>query len=374
MKKILKKVASKYVDSLHQALSGNDEAKPRGKVKSNPLFEKERSMVVNRLPGYFLIFCIIGVLYLLYTLVSPFMTPLIVAAILTILFYGVYERLNKKLKMSRFASFLTCALVVIVIVLPIAGFIVLLVQEGLNMYETISTKIASGSLDFLFKWEEGGWLFDLKDRLDPIVDISKLDVKAMVVDSAQYVSSFLVSQGTSIAKNLGSIGIGFVIMMFSMFYLFKDGDKFVEKLTILSPLPRKYENEIIKRLKETVNAIAFGVFLTAIIQGTLAGIGFTIAGVSNPIFWGAATALFSIIPMVGTAAIWFPAAIITFALGNYVGGVFLFLWGMFIVGTVDNLVRPYLIGTKAHIYPLLTFFVVLGGLWTFGLQGLIIGP
>ncbi len=376
MKKIIKKVASKYVDSLAESLSGdeNGKRKPR-KVKSNAAIEKERSMIVSRLPGYFLIFAILVVLYLLYTVVEPFLTTLLIAGVLTILFYGVYQKLLKKLKgASRISAFIMCLFIIFIIVVPLVGFVILLAREAIDMYDTVSTKIASGALDPLFRWEEGGWLFDFKQRVEPVIDLGELDLKSMIVNTAQEVSTFLVGQGAVIAKNLGSIFLNFVIMLFSMFYLFKDGDKFVDRLTLLSPLPKKYEDKITERISDTVKAIAFGVFLTAIIQGTLAGIGFSIAGVSNPVFWGAATGFFSLIPLLGTAAIWFPAAVIIFLLGNMAGGIFLVLWGMFVVGTVDNLVRPYLIGSKSHMYPLLTFFVVLGGIWTFGLKGLIFGP
>ena len=376
MKKIIKKVASRYVDSIAESLSGDgDKPRKRKKMQSSPEMEKERSMIVNRLPGYFLIASILGIMYLLYTLIEPFFTTLLIAAVLTVLFYGVYMRLLKVLHgFSRLASALMCFFIVCIIVVPLAGFVILLAREGLDMYQTISEKIASGALDFLFKWEEGGWLFDVKEQVKPVIDLDAIDLKGMVVNTAQEVSSFLVGQSALILKNLGAIIIQFMIMLLSMFYLFKDGDMIIEKVTILSPMPKKYEDKIIARMDETIKAIAFGVFLTAIIQGTIAGIGYAIAGVSNPVFWGAATGLFSLIPMVGTAAIWFPAALIIFLMGNVPGGIFLGLWGMFLVGTVDNLVRPYLIGGRSHTYPLLTFFVVLGGILTFGLKGLIFGP
>jgi predicted PurR-regulated permease PerM len=375
MKKILKKVATKYVDTLQKALSGEDDEMKGGRAPKSKMVEKEHSMVVNRLPGYFLIFSIVGVFYLLLTIIEPFLTILLVAAILTILFYGMYEWILKKFHgMSRLSALLSCFIVIFIIVVPLIGFVILLAREGLEMYDTVSTMIANGDLDAFFKWEEGGWIFDLKESLKPAVNLDSIDIKSMIIDSAQNVSTFLVSQSAVIVKNFGTIVVSFFIMLFSMYYLFKDGEKIVDKLTVISPLPRKYENEIIKRIAETVKAIAFGTFLTAFIQGILAGIGFAIVGVSNPVFWGAATGLFSLIPLIGTSAIWGPASILLLLFGNYFGGVFLMIWGLFVVGTVDNLVRPYLIGTRSKTYPLLTFFVVLGGIWTFGLKGLIFGP
>ncbi|MBU4124609.1 MAG: AI-2E family transporter, partial [Nanoarchaeota archaeon] len=348
MKKMLRNVAKKYVDSLAKSLSGDEGDVKDGlshkKLRKTAELEKEQSMIVNRLPGYFLIASIIVAFYLLYMVIEPFFTTLILAAVLTVLFYGVYRRVLKSLRgHSRIASILMCLMIVLIIIIPLAGFVVLLTREGLSMYETISTKIASGALDPLFKWEQGGWLFDVKLKLEPIVNLDDLDLKGMVVNAAQNVSSFLVSQSAEILKNIGWLVVGFVIMLFSMFYLFKDGDKLVDRLIILSPLPRKYEKQIVSRINDTVKGIAFGVFLTAIIQGTVAGIGYAIAGLSNPVFWGAATGLFSLIPLFGTGAIWLPAAIIVFLLGNYAGGIFLVLWGLFLVGTIDNLVRPYLI-------------------------------
>lgn len=376
MRKMLKKVAYRYVNSLARALSGGqEEENGHGRYKKNPLLQKEHSMVVNRLPGYFLIFCILGVLYLLYIVMEPFLTTLIVAAVLTILFYGVYKAiLGRFRKFKRFASLVTCLLIIFIIVIPLSAFIVMLAKEAIDMYQTVSVKIASGSLDSLLKWETGGWIFDVKQKLFPFINIDALEIKKMILTAAQGVSTFLVEQSATFVKNLGGLAISFVVMLFSMYYLFKDGDALVNKLTILSPLPKKYEDQIIVRLKETVKAIAIGVFFTAIIQGIVAGIGYTVAGISNPVFWGAATAFFSLIPLVGTAAIWVPAAIISFLLGNHAGGIFLFLWGIFLVGTVDNLVRPFLIGGRSHTYPLLTFFVVLGGIVVFGLKGLIFGP
>ena len=375
MKKILKKVATKYVDTLQRALSGEDDEMKSSRAPKSKSMEKEHSMVVNRLPGYFLIFSIIGVLYLLIIIVEPFLTTLLIAAILTILFHGMYKGILKKFNgMSRLAALLSCFIVIFIIVVPLVGFVILLAREGLNMYDSISTMVADGKLDTFFKWGEGGRLFDFKESLKPAVNLDSIDIKSMIIESAQNVSTFLVSQSAVIVKNFGSLVFSFFIMLFSMFYLFKDGDALIDKLTVISPLPRKYEDEIIHRIGETVKAVAFGTFFTAFIQGILAGIGFAIVGVPNPVFWGAATGLFSLIPLIGTSAIWGPTAIILLLFGDYFGGVFLMVWGLFVVGTVDNLVRPYLIGTRSKTYPLLTFFVVLGGIWSFGLKGLIFGP
>jgi predicted PurR-regulated permease PerM len=382
-----KNFASKYVDSISNSISNSlssisdafrshkEKRSKGGHVEVNPFLEKERSMVLTRLPGYFLIFSILGVLYLLYLAIQPFFTTLLVAAVLTVLFYGVYKWFRNLFgRFHSVASILTCVLVVLVIIVPLALFIFLIAREAIDMYQNISGKIASGSLDALFKWDNSQWFLDLKHKLAPIVNLDSIDFKQMILSAAQTVSTFLVEQSAAILKNLGSFLVNFIIMLFSMFYLFKDGDKFLQKLSVLSPLPKKYEDKIYSRLKDTIYAIAFGVFLTAIIQGILAGVGYVIVGLPNPVFWATATGFFSMIPMIGTGTIWFPAAIILFVTGNYAGGIFLLIWGFCLVSVIDNFISPYLIGTKSKMYPLLTFFVIVGGIVTFGLNGLIFGP
>ena len=123
-----------------------------------------------------------------------------------------------------------------------------------------------------------------------------------------------------------------------------------------------------------VKAIIIGGFLTGIIQGLVGGIGFAIAGIPNVFFWTAMMAFASFVPLIGTTLIWLPASIILIASGDYTWGIFLLIWGLVVISVVDNLVRPYLVGGKAHTYPLLTFFVILGGIFTMGFTGIIVGP
>jgi len=383
MKKIFKRVASKYVSSIAKSLSFHDQNDVAGEViknskvnvKINPRFEKEGSMMVGRLPGYFLIASIVGVFYLFYLVIAPFFPTLLLAAVLTILFYGMYKRIHRRFgKFKKLASFVSCLIVFLIIVVPITLFIILLAQEAAGAYQTISAKLASGAFDRFFVWDKSNMFFVLQQRFIPFLDVEQFDLKGKILNLAESVTVDIAAQAAILVKNIGSVLFHAIIMIFSMFYLFLDGDKFVQKFTILSPLPRKYEKQIYGRIDDTVKAIASGVFLTAIIQGLLAGIGYTIAGISNPVFWGAATGFFSLIPMVGTAAIWVPASIILFIFGDYASGLFLAIWGVLLVATIDNFIAPYLIGGRAKTYPLLTFFVVIGGLWTFGAQGLIFGP
>jgi len=307
--------------------------------------------------------------------IEPFITVIAVSAVLVVTFYPVYKRLEKWFKgRSSLASLVTCLLVIFVIILPIAVFVLMMASEGVTAYEAIRMKVESGFFDKYLQWSQGGVFYDLKRQIDPVISLESLDIKQGIVNAAQNVSAFLVSQTTNLIKSLSELLMGFVMLIFSMFFLFKDGDKLVDRIGYLSPLPAKYESQLFQKIKEMVNAIIVGGFFTAMIQGALCGIGLWIAGVPSPVFWGAVTVFLAFVPMIGTAIVWLPAGIILISSGDYQWGIFIIVWGASVVGLIDNFTKPLLIGKKTHTYPLLTFFVVLGGIFTMGFKGIIVGP
>ncbi|PIR54944.1 hypothetical protein COU74_04370 [Candidatus Peregrinibacteria bacterium CG10_big_fil_rev_8_21_14_0_10_36_19] len=337
--------------------------------------EIEASMIIEKLPGYFLLLCMAAVFFWLFRILEPFVMVIFIAAVLAVAFYPIYKGFSKLMKgYNRLASFFTCLVVVAVIVVPLIIFTIMLTQEALSTYDVIVEKVNSGVFDKYLQWQEGAFFYELKRQIDPIVDIGSLDIKDSIINFAQTTSTVLVSQATSLAKGLSEIMLSLVVMFFCLFYFFKDGESLVSRVGVLSPLPSIYESELFGKIKSMVEAVVFGVFLTAVVQGLVGGIGFAIVGVSSPVFWGTTTAIFSLVPVVGTAAVFIPASIILAILGSYGAALFIFLWGVFAVGSVDNLLRPMFIGGKAHTYSLMTFLVVLGGVVTLGLKGVVIGP
>lgn len=335
----------------------------------------QESMIINKLPGYFLILCLVVSFWLLYEILAPFLTVIFVGGVLVIAFYWLYEKILKAFRgWEKSASLVTCLLVILITVAPITLFAVLVTNEAVDTYQVIEIKVNSGVFDKYLQWEEGGFFYDLKKQAEGIVDLEKMDVKKNIVEWAQSLSTFLVSQTGNFVISISNLLLNFFILLFTMYYFFKDGKRLVARIGAMSPLPSFYEGELFRKIAAMVKAILVGVFLTAIIQGIFGGVGFAIAGISSPFFWATAMAFFSLVPLVGTAIIWVPASVILFILGDYWQCVFIFIWGLLVVGSIDNFVRPYLIGGKAHTYPLLTFFVILGGIWKWGLKGIIIGP
>lgn len=333
------------------------------------------SLIIEKLPGYFLLACLlVAFAYMVYIL-SPFLTVIFVAAVLTITFYPLYEWVLKFMpNWRRISSLITCFIVVLLTIAPLTFFSLLLTSEATDAYEVVRSNVESGTFDNYLLWEDGGAIYDVLKKVDSVVDLREINLKDSIVNWAQDLSGFLASQVTYLVAGISSLLMNFFIMVFSMFYFFKDGKKLVEKAGIISPLPSVYEEELFKKVKDMVKAIMVGVFLTAIVQGLVGGIGFAIVGISSPVFWAAAMAILSLVPLVGTAVVWLPAALVLLIMGLYGKALFILIWGVFFIGSVDNLLRPYLIGGKARTYPLLTFFVILGGIFTMGFKGIIVGP
>ncbi|MBD3360353.1 AI-2E family transporter [Candidatus Peregrinibacteria bacterium] len=333
------------------------------------------TLIIEKLPGYFLIICLAAAFSFLIYILWPFITSIFLAGVLTVAFYSVYKIVLRFFRgWSRTASMVTCLLVVLVVIVPLSVFVLLLATEAYDTYLLIQDNIGSGVFDKYLQWDDGGYFFDLKRRIQPVIDLDSIDMKKTIINMAQSLSTFLVSQTASFLKGLSNIIMKLIVMIFALFYFFKDGHKLIDKIGSLSPLPTVYETELFQKIASMVKAVVFGVFFTSIIQGIVGGVGFGIIGVSNPIFWGTAIAFFSLVPVVGTALVWVPASIVLAIMGEYGSAIFLFLWGLLAVGSVDNFVRPYLIGGKAKTYPLMTLLVVLGGVLTMGLKGVIIGP
>ncbi len=159
-----------------------------------------------------------------------------------------------------------------------------------------------------------------------------------------------------------------------MYFFFKDGKAIVGYVEKIMPIPHPYGSEIFQKFRQVSLAMLYGIFLTAILQGFLGGIGLAVAGIRNPIFWGTLMAFFGILPIGGTGIVWLPASLFLLASGHYIAGIGLLIWGGLIVAFIDNLVKPIIISQQTKIYPLATFLVVIGGLLVFGLKGAIIAP
>ncbi len=350
-------------------------SKSSGDSKNIEDHAPQRSLIIEKLPGYFLIFCLIFSSVLFFQVIKPFLTVIFLGIVLSIAFYPMYKKVLKFFRgYESVASLVSCLMVILLTVVPLTFFVIFMATEAVDTYQAVQLKVNSGLFDKYLQWQHGGFFYDLNEKVKTVVDLQKFDIKKTILDMAQALSTYLVAQVATLISGISNFFINVFILLFSMYYFFKDGKRIVEKIKTVSPLPSLHESELFDRIASMSKAIMLGVFLTAILQGMVGAVGFVIAGISNPFFWGTAIAFFSLVPLFGTAVIWVPAGIVLAIMGQYGSAIFIMIWGAVVIGLVDNFVRPYLIGGKANTHPLLTFFVIIGGIWTMGLPGVIIGP
>lgn len=311
--------------------------------------------------------------YLFYQMSAAFFIPICWAAVFVITFYPMYQKILKKFKRKGLTSALMCLLIIILIVGPFAYIFAVLVNEAAIAVAKVNALHASGELDELLSIDVP-WIRKLKQTLSQYIDVSRFDLKNMVKDLADNVSSFLFSQTGWLISNGTRLVFYFGLMTFTMYYFFKDGEELIKQIKILIPLPSSQVQRIYRHLRDIIYATMYGGVVVALLQGLLGGIMFAIFGISSPVFWGAVMALLSIIPFIGAFIIYIPAGMILIFTGSYVKGILVIAIGTLVVSQVDNVLRPLIVSGKTEMHPLLLFFSMLGGFAMFGLLGIVLGP
>jgi predicted PurR-regulated permease PerM len=314
--------------------------------------------------------------YLFYRIISPFLGPIVWAILLSIIFYPLFQKLQRLLKKREaISAMIMTLLVIIVIVLPSGFLAISLANEVVDAYHNLEEMIKTGRLqaylEQIRQFTPFQWVWT---RLDQYLDLSQADPFKFLLQNVRQIGTFLFNQTSVIFKGLSTFVIGFFFALLSLYYLFKDGNRLLERLKAIAPIPPKERELILLRFKDMIYATIYGGIVVAIVQGSLGGLIFWILGISSPILWGTAMALLSFIPVGGTALVWAPASLLFIIQGNFLKGIILLLFGVLVISMVDNLLRPKLISSKTNIHPLLLFFSVLGGIQAFGMIGLVAGP
>src|SRR4030042_4742163 len=324
----------------------------------------------------FILFLTFFSIYLLYQILSPFLSSIVWAILLAIVFYPLFQKFQRLFKKREVLSALLMTLfVLIVIVLPFTLLMVSLAGDVVGIYQQVEEMIKTGQLQAYFeKIKEIPILRSILEGLGQHIDLSQTNPLPLLLKNINRISTFIFNQSTVLLKGLSTLIVGFFFTLLSLYYLFKDGSRLFGRLKEIIPLPSRERDLLIQRFEEMIYATIYGGILIAMIQGVLGGVSFWILGLPSPIFWGAAMALFSFIPIGGTALIWAPTAVILLIGGDVLKGLILLGLGVLVISMVDNLLKPLFISTRTNIHPLLLFFAVLGGIQAFGLIGLVAGP
>lgn len=325
----------------------------------------------RKLGRYFFFAILLGTTFLFFKMIASFLLPIFLAAVFCTLFYPLYERIATGLGGRKgLAAFLSCILLLLLLLIPIYVVTNLVVKEAVTFYNTAHEKvkeiIAQGEAGPIGKFRQ----LPLVRRLD----LDHFDWRSGLQDMAQTTGGVVAATVAKASSGTLKVVITLFMTLFTMFYFFRDGPQLVKRLKYLIPLDRRHEDAIILRFASVSRATIRGTLLIALIQGTMAGLTLWAFGVGSPILWGVVAVLLSIIPMVGAWTVLIPAGLIQMATGHVWQGIAIIVITAVVIGNVDNLIRPRLVGQEAGMHDLMVFFSTLGGIGVFGPMGFVVGP
>jgi predicted PurR-regulated permease PerM len=313
--------------------------------------------------------------YLVWRIVSPLWQPLLWAVLLGALLAPLNLRLARRLgDRPRLASSVTTLLAVLLFLVPVAVIAGAVAAQAAQLLGHLNAGVPTMSNVVSMDLGHVPWLQQPLAWLGEHTGITIEQVQGWVVAASKYVLQFLAASGGHVV--LGALGTlaSFLLMLFVLFFVLRDGPALAVKFVRMLPIEERRRSRLWQHLADVTRAVFMGIGLTALVQGALVGVGFWIAGLPSPLVFGVVAALFALVPLVGTTIVWAPGAIFLALHGDYGHSIFLALWGVIVVGMVDNFLRPLLISGRAEVPTLAVFVGVMGGLSAFGFIGLFLGP
>ncbi|MBN2457910.1 AI-2E family transporter [Candidatus Woesearchaeota archaeon] len=365
----------------------NTEAKKAAKAKEGEPVKKSRHLKnemhlkKSLYDNYMLILLAVTIAVTSIFILKPFIKSIVAAMVIAYIFYPLYKLFHKRLKSRVLTALIVLLIVLLIVTVPLGFILTSMYQEASSTIKYMKNNFPEKiSLDFACDDTNGSVVCELINRIDDTLPTGDLrsTLKSTAIQAADRLSYWIYEVILSLSAGV----LDTFIMFFIIFFLFIDGERFVGFVRKFIMLRRQHEYDITKTLEDTTFAVVYGSIIIALIQGFVAGIGYwLIAGMGNPILWAAVTALFALIPSIGTGIVWGPISLFFVLMGlvlkdygTVTRGILLGLYGFFIVGTVDNLVKPKIIGDRARIHPVIVLIGVFGGLQLMGIIGVIVGP
>lgn len=326
--------------------------------------------------GYrpFLLVVLFFSLYLSYLILLPFVHTLIIAIVMSSVFSPLQTWLVRIFRGRKTAAAAATVFVItFAVAVPVFFFISALVSQGLDSINDINEWIRAGNLQKIAEHPKivaySNWLHE---RF-PALELEKMDVGKNLLELSKGLGQFLLSKGATLAGNVVSLLTQFGVMLFVAFYLIRDGEGMVEQCRYYSPLRKDQWDRLLNGIRTVARSVLLGTFLTALCQGIVGGIGLALVGIPG-LFWGTVTGFSSLIPIVGTSLVWIPAVGYLVLLGQIKSAIFLAVWSMVLLGSIDNFLRPFLMKGEGRMSPFYIFLAIIGGVQYFGLLGILYGP
>lgn len=305
-------------------------------------------------------------------MIGSFLPTVLWAVVLTMIFYGLYRWVAMRFRGRRngLAATITVLLIFLFVIIPFIFLAIALIGQGQGLY----TSIQSGDIDVNIVVNY------VEDRLPEVAsyleqfNVSTDDIRERLSTLAITVSQTIGNSALAIGGNVINLFVQFTLMLYLLFFFLKDGKKIVRAITNTIPMGNVRERALFMRFAQVSKATLKGTVVVALVQGAIGGILFALLGVPAALLWGVAMTLLALLPVGGSAIIWAPTAVILFIQGEVVEALIIVAVGSLIIGLVDNLLRPLLVGRDTEMPDYLVLISTLGGITWFGLSGFVIGP
>ena len=311
---------------------------------------------------------IISVVFL--SMIHQFLMAIFMAGLFSAMVSPVHKLLTRKLGgRQNLASLLTIVGIIGLVLIPLAVLITIILGQAVSVSQSVTPWIQNfiNEPTLATKYLQK---LPYYEQMLPYRDII-IEKSGQLVGT---VSGFLINSLSSFTKVTINAVFNSIVMLYVMFYFLNEGKALLYKILYLLPLRDQDEQKLLERFTSVTRATIKGTLIIGIMQGGICGIGFALAGIEGPFFWGTVMAVMSIIPVVGTAAVWFPALLIMAIHGDFIAVIILIVVCAVIAGNLDNLIRPRLVGKDTEMHDLFVLFGTLGGISMFGILGIIIGP
>ncbi len=312
--------------------------------------------------------------FLLFRLLSPFAAPLMWAALMAFMLQPANRKLLGRGQKPGLAAGVLTSAAFLVVAGPVTLFVFAFLRQAGELLAKFQTEAAERRLPALQLILELSPVQAVLVKTGEFTSLSKDQILSSAADAAQGALQQVASLGGTVVVGAFNVLSQFAFTMFLLFFFLRDGKGMLETGIRLVPMTAVRKVELAGTLGGVTRAVVLGTLVTSLVQGTLVGVGFAIAGLPSPLVFGAVGALCSLIPIVGTALVWVPAAMTLVAQGNTGWAVFLVLWSVILVAGSDNVIRPLIISGNSNASTLLIFVGLLGGIGVFGFAGIFMGP
>ena len=321
----------------------------------------------------FVLILTVAVSVLFLAVAWPFLKSLLLGALLAGLCHPLYRWLAELFHGRKsLAATVTLLILFILVAAPLSAFLGVVVRQALNISDQaipwVQQHFGSATGFNVHDW--------LVQKFPAVADHvpSQEQLVESVGTAAKSAGGFLVAVLSKMTAGTAAFVLNLFVMIYAMFFFLRDGDKILEQIFYYLPLSDEDEELMLQRFASITRATIKGTLVIGVIQGALAGVGFWVAGLDGAAFWGTMMAILSVVPGIGAAVVWVPAVIYLFVTGQILAGTLLLAWCAAVVGTIDNILRPILVGKDAKMPDLLILVGTLGGLFLFGPIGFIVGP